>query len=65
MLTNLQAKTLGIVGAVGSLVIGVVAYGFYVSGRSADGLFWGMIALVWVLLSINNFRLARRQGGDY
>jgi len=61
----MKAKTLGIVGAVGSPIIGVAAYGLYSSGRPTYALIWGTIALVWAVLSAINFRTARRQSGGY
>lgn len=61
----MKAKTLGIVGAVGSVIIGAAAYGFYSSGRPTSAVILGAIALIWVVLAVNNFRVARGQSGGY
>lgn len=57
----MNAKTLGIIGAVGSPVIGIAALGFYAADMPAFAILWGAIALIWAGLSIFNFRAARRQ----
>ena len=57
----MNAKNLGIAGAVSSPIIGVAAYGLYSSGRPTYALIWGVIALILAYLSIVNFRTARQQ----
>lgn len=56
----MKTKTLGIVEAVGSTIIGVAAYTLYESGRPTYALIWGTMALIWAVLSVINFRRARR-----
>lgn len=56
----MKAKTFGTIQAVASPIIGVAAYGLYLSGRPIFALIFGAIALAWAGLAVINFRTARR-----
>ena len=60
----MKAKTLVILGIVAALISsfgGVIAYGLYASGKPAFALIWGVLALIWAVILVTNFWMARRE----
>ena len=57
----MNAKKLGIVGAIGSPIIGIAAYGFYYAGKPIFAVIWGTIAVICAVCTVINFRTACRQ----
>ena len=57
----MKAKTLGIIAAVGSYIIGLSAYESYVSGKPTSALIQGVLALIWAAISVTGFWMAHRE----